>query len=360
MLWSLKETEHMIAIGMDVHSSKTTAHAVPLEESDLEAKEVADDFNKGFRIFNSDRPGYAKVAAFLEGVEHCILVENSTKTHEVFWMLTDLGCDVMVAHAADLFRITQSVKKTDQHDCYELAHYMRRRMQGECEFSECLIVDKKWMNRRQLCRVYAWESEMLSDTRRQIRSTILLRGIRLEDVGRDVTSAKSLKALEQIADDTIGLLVTRARDSRLRMMACEKAIKKEFSGDAMFSLLYSVPGFGPITTAYIVSMVVDIDRFENAKAFSSYFGIVPKQRESGGSAPRCHITRRGDETARKMLLQSTFIHIMNDSDRLSPVSQMYDRLVARGFPHKKALTAAGNKMARMVFTILKTGRAYKF
>ena len=350
----------MIAIGMDVHSSNTTAHAVPLEESDPESKGISDDFNREFRVFRSDRPGYAKVAAFLEGIEHCILIENSTKTHEVFWMLTDTGCNVLVAHATDLFRITQSVKKTDQHDCYELAHYMRRRMLGECEFSECLIVDRKWMNRRQLCRVYAWESGMLSDTRRQIRSTMLLRGIKMEDVSRDVTSSKSLKALENVADDTIGLLITRARDSRLRMIACEKAIRKEFSDDAMFLLLYSVPGFGLITTAYIVSMVVDINRFENAKAFSAYFGIVPKQRESGGSAPRCGITRRGDETARKMLLQSTFVHIKNDPDRLSPVSQMYDRLVARGFPHKKALTAAGNKMARMVFTILKTGRAYKF
>jgi transposase len=105
---------------------------------------------------------------------------------------------------------------------------------------------------------------------------------------------------------------------------------------------------------------VDRGRCENAKALSAYVGSVPKRREAGGSAPRRGITRRGDETARKMLLKSTFVHIKNDPDRLSPVSQMYDRLVARGFPHKKALTAAGNKMARMVFTILKTGRAYKF
>ena len=59
-------------------------------------------------------------------------------------MMADLDLTVMVAHATDLFRITKSVKKTDQHDCFELAHYMRRRLLGECEFSECLIVDKKW------------------------------------------------------------------------------------------------------------------------------------------------------------------------------------------------------------------------
>ena len=90
------------------------------------------------------------------------------------------------------------------------------------------------------------------------------------------------------------------------------------------------------------------------------FQLKIKQRESGNSSPHCPITRRGDEVARKMLLQATFVHINNDPDRLSKVSQMYDRLVARGFPHKKALTAAGNKMARMIFTILKSGVPYRF
>jgi transposase len=350
----------MLAIGMDVHSSKTTAYAVPLDESDLDMRAIADDFNRCFKNFYSDRPGYAKVASFLNGIDHCILIENSTKTHEVFWMMDDLDLTVLVAHATDLFRITKSVKKTDQHDCYELAHYMRRRLLGESEFATSLIVDSKWMNRRQLCRIYAWESEMLSDTRRQIRSSMLLRGIDLSHVSRDVTSMKSLRTLELVADDTLSLLITRARDFKVRIHACEKAIRKEFADDEMFRLLYTIPGFGLITTAYIVSIVVDIDRFENAKAFSAYFGIVPKQRESANSSPHCPITRRGDETARKMLLQSTFVHLKNDPDRLSPVSQMYDRLVNRGFPHKKALTAAGNKMAKMVFTILKTKEPYKF
>lgn len=350
----------MLAIGMDVHSSKTTAYAVPLEESDLNMCAIAEDFNKSFRNFNSDRPGYAKVASFLEGTEHCILIENSTKSHEVFWIMSDLDLTVVVAHATDLFRITKSVKKTDQHDCYELAHYMRRRMLGEFEFAECLMVDRRWMDRRQLCRVYAWESEMLSDTRRQIKSYMLLRGIRIENMTRDIVSVSNLKALDLIADDTLSLLLTRARDFKNRILACEKAIRKEFSDDEMFALLFTVPGFGLITTAYIVSMVVDINRFRNDKAFAAYFGIVPAQRESANSAPRCPITRRGDETARKMLLQSTFVHIKTDKDKLSPITQMYDRLTNRGVPHKKALTAAGNKMARMVFTILKNKEPYKF
>jgi len=349
----------MIAIGMDIHSSKTTAYAVPLDESDTEMCELCEDFNRSFRNFSSDRPGYAKVASFLEGIEHSILIENSTKSHEVFWIMSDLDLTVMVAHATDLFRITKSVKKTDQHDCYELAHYMRRKLLGECEFSECLIVDRRWMNRRQLCRIYAWESEMLSDTRRQIRSAMLLRGITIANV-KDIVSLNSLRTLELVADDTMSLLITRAMDSKRRLLACQKAIRREFADDDMFNLLITIPGFGLITSSYISSLIVDIGRFKNDKAFAAYLGIVPVQRQSGDSAPKCHISRRGDETARRMLLQSTLLHLNNDPDRLSPVSRMYDRLVSRGFPRRKALTAAANKMAKMVFTIVKNKEPYRF
>ena len=61
-----------------------------------------------------------------------------------------------------------------------------------------------------------------------------------------------------------------------------------------------------------------------------------------------------------MILQNTFVHIKTDKDKLSPITQICDRLTSHGIPHKKALTAAGNKMARMVYTILKKKEPYKF
>ncbi len=37
------------------------------------------------------------------------------------------------------------------------------------------------------------------------------------------------------------LLITCAEDFRLRLIACEKTIRKEYSDDAMFLQLYTVP-----------------------------------------------------------------------------------------------------------------------
>ena len=201
-------------------------------------------------------------------------------------------------------------------------------MLGEIEFSECLIVDGKWMNRRQMCRLYAQESDLLSDTRRQLRSFLLLRGGAVPNLAKDIVSAKNLEQMELDADETLSILLTRARDSRKRLMKCEKAIRKEFSEDPTYQSIYSIPGFGLVTSAYLSSLIVDITRFRSAKAFAAYLGIVPAQRDSGESAPHCHITRRGDARAREMLMKGVLIHIREDRDKESTVTQMYDRLLS--------------------------------
>lgn len=351
--------ENMMAIGMDVHKSKITAHAIPIFEDDIDDNENSNEFNFKFSKLTSSRPGLTQMAAYLSDKEHCILIENSTITHDIYWMLIDLGCTVMVAFATELYRITQSVKKTDEHDCKELAHYMRKKILGEEEFAVCLIVDQKTMDRRQLCRLYYNESVLLSDIRRQIRSYMLLRGIKIENEARDIVSERNLRQLATIESNTLKLLIEKARSTKKRVRECEKTISKEFSDDEIYQRIITIPGFGVITSAYISSMIIDPKRFETQKKFSAYFGIVPKQRISNETSEKCGITRRGDCIMRMMLLQATHVHITNDIDRVSSVSRTYEHLRSRGMPHKKALTAAANKMTKIVFALLSKGESYE-
>lgn len=348
-----------ICIGLDVHAKKITAFGVPLDSYDEEGLEFCRSFNRDFRTINADRHDLERLAKYISDVEHSILIENSTKTHEVFWNLTDAGCTVIVANAADLFRITKSVKKTDHHDCEELSHYMRRRVMGEDEFAQCLMVDSLWMNRRQLCRLCAQTSDNLSDTRRKIRSYMLIRGISVTKMESDIVSEANLIELEGKADSSLRSLIELARFQRFRLDDLRKAVRKEFRDDPMFNLILSIPGFGDTTSSYITAMIVKVDRFDSPSAFAAYFGIVPKQRESADHNARCGITRRGDDVARNMLVLGTFKHISIDRDRQSNISVMYDRLRKRGMPHKKALVACSNKMARIMYAILKNGVPYK-
>ncbi len=348
-----------LAIGIDVHSKKLTSFAVPQDEENIEESEFCLEFNKEFKSTPADRTILTRMAAWLNGREHLILIENSTKTHEVFWILTDLGCIVVVANASDPYRITMSVKKTDHHDCRELAHYARRYLDGEREFATCLVVTAEQLNRRQLCRIYAQTSSDLSDLRRRMRSYMLARGIAVSIPERDIISEASLRELETTKDSSMSLLIDEARRQRERIRRIQSEILKEFKDDELFQLICSIPGFGIVTASYLSAMIVDISRFTSAGAFAAYYGVVPKQRESADHSVRCGITRRGDGIAREMLVGGTFHHISLDADRESDVSRFYDRLRARGFPHKKALMACANKMARKMYAILTTRTPYR-
>ena len=49
----------------------------------------------------------AAIARALQGHEAYVLVENSTKMYDTYWVLTNLGINVVVAQAQDLYRITK-------------------------------------------------------------------------------------------------------------------------------------------------------------------------------------------------------------------------------------------------------------
>ena len=363
MLWSPKGGPKMkIAVGMDLHARKTTAFAVPANASiDIGTDEhtFLYGFNREFSSFPSDEEGMSAMVSYLRSHEAHILVENSSKTHEIYWMLTDRGMDVTVAFAADLYRITKSKKKTDRHDAIELAGYMRRKLNGEIEFRTSFMPNREWLMRRELCRTLYDESSMLSDTRRQIRSHMLLHGIAFQT--SDIVGAAAMKFLSSLGDPVLNSLVARAADSKKRMRNLEKDILRLFGDEILYRRLRTILGVGPVIAAYIAGMTIDIGRFDNAGEFSAFFGLVPGMRESAGSSPHCHITRRGDDIAREMIFQATLVHIKNDPDDGSGVTRAFRRLHGDGkrMPYKKAMTAAARKMAEVMFAVMKSGRPYE-
>jgi len=77
-----------------------------------------------------------------------------------------------------------------------------------------------------------------------------------------------------------------------------------FAGVKMYDLIWSIPGFGRISAAYLTSMIMDIGRFPSRNSFTAYFGIVPKMRESANTTQNCATTHRGDEEVRRLLMQT--------------------------------------------------------
>lgn len=347
-----------IAIGMDLHKKTAVCYAVYAGEGEPKEKhkEFLEDFNKKFRTQRSEPEDMARIAAGLRGHDAYILLENSTKTYETYWVLTNAGCNVIVAQAQDLYRITKSVKKTDKNDSMELAAYMRRYLSGEREFAVCTMPPKEWMIRREVCRVIFSEKLHLADLKRRARAHMLLHGIRLSREYQDIFSKKAMEEMIHTKDPCLLIFVSEAKAIKSRTDQEARLVAQMFNGIKMYDLIYSIPGFGSISAAYLTSLIIDTERFETSKKFTAYFGIVPKMRESGDTSHRCATTHRGDESARRLLCQAAFVHANNVEN--SVVTRMYNRLRGRGMAHKEAQVASARKLLTVVWSVLKSDVPY--
>ena len=347
-----------LAVGIDVHKEKCVAHVTHcgLNEPKPKQKEFLDRINEEFRRFPSDVRGLTDLARALKGHEIHILIENSTKSHDAYWILKGLDLDVTVAHATDLKQITMSQRKNDDNDAYKLAHYMRRRMLGEVEFHESHIPSRDVLIRRELCRMMLDDKCDLTKVKRQIRAHLLIRGVRLSKDYKDVCCINALRELKESRDVILMLDAKRAETLKERILFQEKTLRHAFADDSVFQSVYSIPGFGILSAAYVSCMGDDFSRFPDGRMYAASIGVIPKQDESADKGRECGITRRGDAELRRLLCQATFVHV-NNAD--SFITDKYRRLKAAGKKHNEVLVACANSMARLIYKLASKGLMYE-
>jgi Transposase IS116/IS110/IS902 family len=66
--------------------------------------------------------------------------------------------------------------------------------------------------------------------------------------------------------------------------------------------LTTIPGIGPITATAIVATVADAARFNSARQFAAWIGLVPRQHSSGGRERMRGLSKRGDGYLRRLLV----------------------------------------------------------
>jgi transposase len=349
----------ILAIGIDVHKNTSSAYAVYAgrgQENEKHRK-FLNSFNNEFTKFPSTAENMKDMVTFVRGHECHILLENSTKAHEIYWVLRNTGMNVIVAQAQDLYHITRSDRKTDRNDSIELAGYMRRRLMGEDrEFADCYVPSPEWMMKREMCRGVFAEKEYLGNTKRRIRSHLLLHGIKLTREYDDITSLRPLAEMRYSKDPYLIMQANFADDAKKRILFGERTIEQMFSGNKTYDLIFSIVGIGKITAAYLTSLIVDIKRFPTSSNFTASFGVVPRRRDSGERSPNLGTTHRGDDIARDMLMYCARSHIRHVEN--SVVTKMYHRLVNNGKPKREALIAAVRKLLTVVWSVLKSGVPY--
>jgi hypothetical protein len=144
------------------------------------------------------------------------------------------------------------------------------------------------------------------------------------------------------------VIVEEIRSLNDKVAKLEKTIADEGSKLEGHKNLTSIKGIGPLTGSILLSVIGDINDFEDEGKLAAYFGIVPRVSRSNETEHAGRITKRGSKLGRTALVQCALI-----AQRYSRyLKRYYEKIKARRGTGK-AIIALARKLLGIVYRTLK-------
>jgi transposase len=135
---------------------------------------------------------------------------------------------------------------------------------------------------------------------------------------------------------------------RRRLRDLERDIERLLGDHEVGTLLTTIEGIGPQTSARLVATFGDFSGFHSGAALACYVGVIPALRQSGKrTSARAGLTPLGDAHLRAKLWMPVLAAV-----RKNPwLRAYYEGLIARGKLPKVALVAAMRKLLHAVYSV---------
>jgi transposase len=171
----------------------------------------------------------------------------------------------------------------------------------------------------------------------------------LED-GENGLSARFRAELAQLADEL--------RHLDTRVTHYDTQIEAVAQQDEQVQRLMTIPGVGAKGATALVAAVGDDPRlFKNGRALAAWLGLVPRQHSTGGRDRLLGISKRGDVYLRQLLVHGARAVLRWVERKDDQASRWATALKARRHANI-AIVAMANKIARVAYAVMTTGRPY--
>lgn len=117
----------------------------------------------------------------------------------------------------------------------------------------------------------------------------------------------------------------------------------------------TIPGIGIVSAAAIIGELGDLTRFPNVASVIAYAGLDPKVSESGTISKNRAMSKRGSKYLRTVLWQVAVSSLVHNPQ----LKAVYDKKRAEGKPKQVAIGAVTNKLTRIIYGILRSGKSYQ-
>ena len=275
-----------------------------------------------------------------------IAVESTGNSRWFMNQVKEFVDEVVVVNPSQFKVIVNSSKKTDKADAELLAFYLAKGM-----LPEVVMKDEYSSQIKSLCSTRDKLVKLRTALKNKIHNILLAHGIISKR--EDFSSVKGLKkaqsyALGEVAEVEIDVIVAQILHLNEGIKKLDQEIESKGKDLEGYKNITSIKGIGPKSGTILLSVIGDIDRFPSQKALDSYFGIVPRVRNSSDTKHYGHITKQGSKLGRTTLVQCTLVAI-----RYSPyLREFYLRLKSKK-GSGKAIIATSRKLLGIIYQTLK-------
>ena len=287
-----------------------------------------------------------------------IAMETGTHSPWVSRLLTELGHEVIVAHAQKVRLITKSRRKDDRLDARTLARLMRidpellspvkhRSAQAQLHLTEI----------RARAVLVSARTALVNAARGLVKSY----GERLRKCGTEQFRQETTSGLSAGLREALEPLLQEVESLNERIQEYDRRIeqmsKKTYPETA---LLKQIKGVGNLIATTYVLTIEDPHRFRKSRDAGCFVGLQPGRRNSGESEPQMRISKEGDEYLRTLLVQGAH-YILGPFGEDSDLRRWGRKLSARGgkTAKKRAVVAVARKLAVLLHRLWVCGEVYE-
>jgi transposase len=287
-----------------------------------------------------------------------VALETGAHSPWVSRQLTQLGHEVIVAHARNVRLIGESSRKDDRLDARMLARLARLdpRLLSPVQHRSAEAQVHLTVIRARATLVGA-RTALVNSARGLAKSYgERLRKCGTQQVSKNLAAGLSVElrvALEPLLAE-VASLTQRIADYDRRMEQIATEVHPEVA------LLKQVKGVGTLIALTYVLTVGDPHRFRRSCDVGCYLGLRPGRRNSGGSQPQLHISKEGDRYLRTLMVQGAH-YILGPFGQGSDLRRWGLKLCERGGNNakKRAVVAVARKLSVLLHRLWISGEVYE-
>ena len=287
-----------------------------------------------------------------------IALETGTHSPWVSRLLSELGHEVIVAHAQKVQLITKSNRKDDRHDARTLARLARidpellgpvRHRSAKAQLHLTVI--------RARAELVSARTALVNAARGLVKSY----GQRLPKCGTYQVSEKLAEGLSAELREVLVPLFKEIESLSEHIQEYDERMEK-IAKDVYpeVSLLKQVKGVGTQIALTYVLTIEDPYRFAKSRQVGCFLGLRPGRRNSGESEPQKGISKEGDRYLRTMMVQGAH-YILGPFGEDSDLRRWGLKLAERGGKNakKRAVVAVARKLAVLLHRLWVGGEVYE-